>query len=301
MFRDGTYLTGICFYVPSMALLALLPAAAWSARATGNRPLAKLLLSLTLLPALTVWLLENRPSPAPPMTVVGAPWKLVHWNVCRGKLGWESIQQTLAEQAADIYVLSEVPWTGRVATLVERLPPGYDTLRFNEMTVVARGELLDVVQQPWPREGIMHRILWRYQGREVSLLLVDLPSSLWKAREPMLQELIARIESEQPDLVVGDLNAPRRSWRLSQLPAGYRHAYLAAGTGLGYTWPVPAPMYSIDHCILRDSIRPIRYALQSSWRSDHRLQRLEFLPPASVPPALESTPGELSQADANRR
>lgn len=79
-----------------------------------------------------------------------------------------------------------------------------------------------------------------------------------------------------PFWVVGDFNAPRRSRALCELPAGYRHAYDTAGTGCGYTWPVPIPMYALDHSLHSASIVPVRYTLESSVYSDHRLQIFDF-------------------------
>ena len=80
----------------------------------------------------------------------------------------------------------------------------------------------------------------------------------------------------EPDLVVGDFNAPRRSRALSPLPSGFVHAYEAVGSGWSYTWPVLCPLYSIDHCIVGQRIHPVVYNLESSWHSDHRRQVLEF-------------------------
>lgn len=78
------------------------------------------------------------------------------------------------------------------------------------------------------------------------------------------------------DIVVGDFNAPRRSRALSPLPSGFVHAYEATGSGWSYTWPIPFPVYAIDQCILGSRISPVVYDLESSWRSDHRRQILEF-------------------------
>jgi len=92
------------------------------------------------------------------------------------------------------------------------------------------------------------------------------------ARDPVLREINALIEQHQPDLVIGDFNAPRRSWGLSQLPDGYRHAFDTVGRGCGYTWPSFAPMLAIDQCVTGPRIAPVNYELRTTLASDHRLQ-----------------------------
>jgi len=102
-------------------------------------------------------------------------------------------------------------------------------------------------------------------------------SDLLVPRDPLLRRMRALMESERPDLVAGDFNAPRRSRALWPLPPGYSHAYLAAGRGWSYTWPVPCPLYALDQCIVSSAIRPLRYDLAADPASDHRIQLMEFL------------------------
>ena len=78
-------------------------------------------------------------------------------------------------------------------------------------------------------------VTWEQAGRSVTVLVVDLPSELHIHRDPLLREVNELIDRHRPDLVVGDFNAPRRSWALSDLPAGYQHAYDTVGSGWGYT------------------------------------------------------------------
>ncbi|HEX4608420.1 MAG TPA: endonuclease/exonuclease/phosphatase family protein [Urbifossiella sp.] len=118
---------------------------------------------------------------------------------------------------------------------------------------------------------------WTPRDRPITLLVVDLPSEIWIARDPLLCEVNALIEGHRPDLVVGDFNAPRRSRGLAALPAGYQHAYHTAGGGWGYTWPVPVPVYAIDHCLHGPRISPAAYRLGGlGGDSDHRYQVFDF-------------------------
>lgn len=110
----------------------------------------------------------------------------------------------------------------------------------------------------------------------MSFLVVDGPSAITVPRDPWLRELNELIAQRRPALVVGDFNAPRESRSLCELPDGYRQVYHSVGSGWGYTWPVPVPMYALDHTIHSPDIVPVRYELYSSLCSDHRRQVFDF-------------------------
>jgi len=112
---------------------------------------------------------------------------------------------------------------------------------------------------------------------------VNVISSPRVPRDPLLQRIVAMIESHDPDLVLGDFNSPRRSRALARLPAGFRHAYDASGTGWSSTWPARLPLLAIDQTIVGPRLAVRGYRLQTTRISDHRLQvtELDF----EVPPA----------------
>src|SRR5262249_7265035 len=119
-------------------------------------------------------------------------------------------------------------------------------------------------------------VSWTLGAQEWSILIVDLPSSIAIAREPLLREVRSLIEANQPDIVIGDFNAPRLSRALCELPLGYRHAYEVVGCGWAYTWPVPLPLWAIDQCLVGPRALPEHYELRSTLFSDHRMQILDF-------------------------
>uniref|UniRef100_A0A7C2P0X0 Endonuclease/exonuclease/phosphatase domain-containing protein n=1 Tax=Schlesneria paludicola TaxID=360056 RepID=A0A7C2P0X0_9PLAN len=269
-FRDATWLTGLCFYVPSPLVaiaFGIWWIVAWRHREWRHGWLA---LGLMLPPLVVTLLLENQPLAARRASLA-ADFRLVHWNV-GSQLRLPRTRETLIAARADVYVLSEVGESESVERLREALGEEYRAVTFSTLAVLARGRL--TLGERWleRRRTLVQSVNWEQGGRALELFVVDLPSELNVPRDPLLREVHALIERQQPALIVGDFNAPRRSRALSQLPAGYGHAFEAAGSGCGYTWPSPLPVLAIDHCIHGPQIVPVRYRLQTSLISDHCLQ-----------------------------
>jgi vancomycin resistance protein VanJ len=274
--RDGSWLTGFCFYLPSVfpALVALVACLALTLiKETRLVPLGAL---LALPPAGMVAFVENqwiRPS-SPHAS--SRPLRLVHWNI--GYLDWgrEEVFDALARRRAQVYVLSEVPRRLDTGTLVEEVAPGYSVVRFGSMAVLAEGTLGEGQRLVNERELKVNMVSWESSEGPLLIFAVDSASNLLVARDPLMKRVRALIEQYRPDLVAGDFNAPRRSRSLSPPPPGYRHAYDAAGRGWSSTWPVPCPVLAIDQCLISERVAPVRYELYASPSSDHRLQELDF-------------------------
>lgn len=263
------------FYIPSAVLAGLaLILAAWSAVARLPRRTA-LLLALAAPPVVFVAAVENdfaAKPPGPPAEV-----RLVCWNV-KGQLGHERVRAAAVSERADLYLFADADSALAVEELVLALRPvgPYRSERFGGLAAVGRGELRELAR-PIDRPRTQAWLLgWEHAGRSLTVLLVDLPSELWVPRNPILRELNALIETRRPDIVAGDFNAPRRSWGLSELPAGYAHAYHAVGGGWGYSWPRPAPVFALDHCLYGPRVVPCAYRLGPHPGSDHRPQVFDF-------------------------
>lgn len=273
--RDATWVTGLCFYLPSV-VMAVVALALFGLVAIARRPALCLFAAVFALPpVLVVVLIENRfgsGSGEDPCDL-----RLVHWNT-GGRPARPGVGEHLIAERADMYVLSEVPNASHVAVLRDQLGAGYNAATFDNLAVVGRG---DVRADGWlvnRDEFEVQAVTWTPPDRApVRLLVCDLPSDVRVARHPLLREVNELIEQHRPDLIVGDFNAPRRSWSLTHLPDGYRHAYDACGDGWGATWPVPVPLYALDHCLFGRTIRPGRYRLDGlRGDSDHRYQVFDF-------------------------
>lgn len=276
--RDHTWLTGICFYIPSsvVAALGLGSAVVLAVRRRGRAALGAGLLAIP--PVVAVGAVENqwrRPAP-PPSHTESATARLVHWNIAYGKYDGGRLEPAILRQNADLYIFSETPRPFPLSDIAARLGTGFDSVRIGSMGFVARGRLLEPRRVINTKELEVDSVNWRTDHGTFKLFGVDITSSLRVARDPLLRELRALIVKHQPAIVAGDLNAPRRSSALWPLPPGFSHAYVAAGCGWSYTFPVPLPLYAIDQCIVSRAVTPLRYGLVSESCSDHLMQVLDY-------------------------
>jgi hypothetical protein len=199
----------------------------------------------------------------------------VHWNIWYGKLGWKPLLENMMAVEPDILVLSEVLPETDLEAVAAILGDDYVSGLAGNMAIVARGGLSSFLRVSTPRtEAFL--VSWTRDGQVCRLLVVDVPSNVLKRRAPALLDLRNLIEQHQPDFVVGDLNAPSRSWALTNLPEGYAHAYDQAGAGWSYSWPAFLPVLGLDQCITGPRVRPVQYDLRSTRASDHRMQVLDF-------------------------
>jgi len=182
------------------------------------------------------------------------------------------IGDRVCREPPDLVVLSEAGSKTGIEALQTALGEGGQSLHFAGLAVLSKDPLRLGVTLLEQRRTMVRLVDWDRPEGTVRLMVVDLPSELSVPRDPLLQKINRLIEEHQPDLVIGDFNAPRRSRAFSQLPAGYRHAFESAGQGCGYTWPILVPMLAIDHCLHGPRIVPVRYELRTSLSSDHRLQ-----------------------------
>lgn len=281
VFRERYHATGLCLFIPSAlvacsllvaAVLAWLCTCRWTARAAALLAIGPLVVFLGV---------ENRWWRRAHQAGSGETLRLVHWNVWAGRRGWDKIAAELKAQEADIYVLSEAFSAEGVRAVLDELGPGYTVDRAHNMVVIVRGRVarLDALR----RKGRAYVFLCTVGEADLTVLVGDLPSKPIIHRAPFLRlirELIAdtqrEIDETQPDFVVGDFNAPRRSRLLSTLPEGFAHAYNQAGRGWSYTWPARFPLWAIDQCIVGPRVQALRYDLVTTRLSDHRMQVLDF-------------------------
>ncbi len=109
-------------------------------------------------------------------------------------------------------------------------------------------------------------------GREVFLIVVDFDATPGKSRRPAFDRLCQLVDaySTQPLIVMGDFNTPFDSVHFQRLRAKMTDTFDNAGSGLSATWPMLAPVLSLDHILVNKFLRVVRCEHHTSIYSDHR-------------------------------
>ncbi len=109
-------------------------------------------------------------------------------------------------------------------------------------------------------------------GREVFILLVDFDASPLKSRAPAFKRLTQLVTAyaEKPLIVLGDFNTPTESSYFKALRPWLTDAFDNAGSGLAATWPMAAPVLSLDHILVNKHLRLVGCEHHTSIYSDHR-------------------------------
>ena len=266
--RDRTWLSGLMFYVPTPVLVSwLLLMFGISVRRRSSR--WKWYAVLIVVPIVFLCFVENRWQRA--SAAGGTTQRLVHWNLCRTALGWHAQRKLIESLKPDIVVLSETS-----ADVEADDFPGFKVLQIQGMLIATRGPMTASVSLVSGRVLEVFQIHCELPTGPLEVMIADMTSNVNIHRDVYLQPLLRVMLDRQPDLIVGDFNAPRRSLAFSSLPEGFHHAYDAAGSGWSYTWPVPVPFLAIDQCIFGPKVTATNYQLRSTLLSDHRIQILDF-------------------------
>ena len=267
VFQDRYWLTGVLFFLPSPFVAAVLILSGILARKLQHPKLSRLFFTLSILPLLFVLFIENdffKKKPEAPFDTL----TLVHWNVWWDTMGPNNQARKIQSIDADLFALSEAP------DQLDNLQ-NFHSLR--------RGPFLFLSKYPISHLKAISRkpltanlLQWETPHGDLTILMADLPSGLQFHRHPLLTDLVNQLEPNKVDILVGDFNSPRRSLALQTLPKGYTHAYNSVGSCLSYTYPPFLPILSLDQCIHGPNIYPLRYDLQSTFLSDHKMQVFEF-------------------------
>ena len=105
IFRDSTLFTALLFYIPSPALFALYLVCIFFCLFKKKFLWMLCFCLLAVAPAISTFFIENSFFRTPVAYHKGSNIRLVHWNVFRGRLGWNNIVTHLQEQNADFYVV----------------------------------------------------------------------------------------------------------------------------------------------------------------------------------------------------
>lgn len=116
-------------------------------------------------------------------------------------------------------------------------------------------------------------------GQPLVLWAVDFPSSLSQSKMDIarrINRLLQTIETEPPDIVIGDCNMTRNSFALRSIFPDLRDAATLSGSGLLASFPIEFPLYHIDHILVGSQLNSIYYELVNPHIGRHRIQIAEI-------------------------
>ena len=207
-------------------------------------------------------------------TVSGKSHRVLLWNVCRGRLGFDAIATQIRHIDADVVGLVEADSDSEeMREFWNREFPGYQSLVLpNGLCLLTKGTVNQTEQGNLGPNGRYTLIRLTNRGDQLTLLLVDLDSNPFLSRQEPLERLTHFVESlpDRAIVVMGDFNTPPDSLFFDPLRRHFDNAFEAAGNGFYGTWPVPVPLLAIDHIWIGNGLETARCELCWTWRSDHR-------------------------------
>lgn len=271
----------LLFFLPSLLVAFLGAYGFWHTRRRVPRAQSALTLLLTLL-AIADFARDLRWHPVTPPSPNAL--RVIHWNIAHARAGLPRTLEHLAEFRPDLVLLSECRHRDDLAE-VARATLGLEHVFHDQgMAVLSRHPFT-------PRGTITLNDSARcWQARLetprglLDLVLVDLVSHPFLNRNKPLHTLadwVAQRDTRIPLLIAGDFNTPRTASAFQPLRAHLLHGYEVAGRGWPYTWPLPIPVFSLDHLWVSTGLQIANYRLVASTRSDHlrQLAEIEILQP----------------------
>ncbi|WP_165070442.1 endonuclease/exonuclease/phosphatase family protein [Paludisphaera rhizosphaerae] len=224
---------------------------------------------------------------------------VLHWNVLwggrpSGEATWTGMEDAILGRTPDVVVLSEAPPGEQLDSLKKRLGPEWSST-WGEHDQTSGYWYRIAAFSRWPvgegrrvpvRNGTALDVRIERPGRPIRLLVVDGQSKITQLRTPFLHDVAeacrkAADEGAPYDLIAGDFNAVGRSLGFDALRAtagGYEPA-AASSIGWRASWPMPLPVFDIDHVWVHDGWRIRSCSLFASLSCDHRGQVVRLTSP----------------------
>ena len=215
--------------------------------------------------------------------------RVVHWNTADGILGTESIVSTLTRDQPHIILISEPPRAKELPAMAHYALGMEHLLMRGTMTLASHFPLENERAIPMVNGQAWAADAYTLQG-PLTIVCVDLISHPNLNRKDSMNNLADWLEKNDryPTIILGDFNTPRDSIAFRPIRKTFHHAYEAAGRGWPYTWPIPLPLYAIDHAWVSSEIETVAYHLMPTRYSDHKRQVMDI----DLIPAPPSEPAQ---------
>ncbi|GAA1635362.1 endonuclease/exonuclease/phosphatase family protein [Kribbella alba] len=214
-----------------------------------------------------------------------------------GVLDLERIAQVIKNSGADVVGLQEVDkhwsarsnWVDQPAWLASRLqmhvayaanldlPPvnpdeprrQYGTAVLSRYPIKDFGNTLLPLNPGGEQRGLAVASI-KVRGRELRFANTHLTSDNNAERLDQAQKVVELLGgSNQPTVLVGDLNARPEALEIKALTAIWRDTWTEVGVGPGYTLEAYNPMARIDYLLHTPTLRPISAEVLTTNASDH--------------------------------
>ncbi|MDA0991077.1 MAG: hypothetical protein O3A51_10045, partial [Verrucomicrobia bacterium] len=166
-------------YIPSAGLggMVLLVGLCWMRK---DRRLAVGLVCLSLAPIVVSLQIEN---PRWYKYAPGAPapgsYRMIHWNVARGVMGWERIAEALRRDSADLVALSEVNPDELSSISAALHSTNTSSIIHGRYALFGRGQIGMTHELPTPVADVsVVAAGWKIDGHDLLVFVVDLASAL---------------------------------------------------------------------------------------------------------------------------
>ncbi len=264
--RDAFLLTGLVVYATppaGMSLLSLFAVACMPRYMKRLRALGFILLiSTSFWTYQSQWFQsQNKADNLPPESL-----RLLFWNVCEARQGWDGILSEVRRNDASVVVMAEAD-----TQLPDTETDSKHFLKLSHrLSLISRFPLSHVAEYSLAGAGVCHVLQLDIPARHLTLLVVDIKSNLGihrKAPVGRLYEIIRTIPG--PVIVAGDFNTPVDSLYLDQFRLTLRNAFEECGDGLHTTWPMPIPIIAIDQVWGNQQIQFRKAQIHRTLQSDH--------------------------------
>lgn len=220
----------------------------------------------------------------PPKSLPHDNLRILHWNTAWGALGVESIVRTMQLDEPDIIMISEPPRLDMISDIAYHALGMEHIFTDAGMTVASHFPITYLGSIPLDA-GVAWHVRIDTEHGPLEFIAADIISRPNLNRHGPLKGLahwIASRTNQLPVIMVGDFNTPHDSDSLRPLRKLMRNAYEVKGRGWPYTWPVPFPVFAIDHTWIGRNITVNDYHLKVARYSDHKRQIADIsLPPNS--------------------
>lgn len=202
-----------------------------------------------------------------------AEFRVAYWNVARP--GWriDGVLERAKSWQADLLGLGESKAGGPLQVKWnQQLAPKLITELHRQMMLVSavHADLVEAGSLNKAGEYELRRVT--LGGRRVLVLVVDFDGDPRQTRRKPFERLcqIVKAHADEPLIVMGDFNTPVDSVYFDKLRELLSDAFETAGSGCAATWPMVAPVLSLDYVWVSRHFRVVRCEHRTSIYSDHR-------------------------------